>query len=344
MKRSECPARVRSNGGVFLGDPLRDWLEAAGANEISALEEVMERVMERRNLVAGIAVLVVSLFMLTGTAFAHATHHKKAKPKAGSDPAETCVVHAMPGSFMDQGEFGAASSVADVIEVECEEVYAEKLVKISANELYSRCDKRLYWTTPSDEGEFSESASSFSVALDNDGNATAVVLGGPSCAAGESLISAHLEVPPFTTVTTGFTVLPPRPTEPGVFATPESKVEGEVFSDVATIVQVEFPPVFAEEPVNINASQLYARCHEYRKLAFVEMTESGPELVAGPERSPVEEITVWLDNDGNAFVVLLGGPSCAAGTSLIEASLENAPYTTYTTDFTIEPPRPTFPE
>ena len=33
--------------------------------------------------------------------------------------------------------------------------------------------------------------------------------------------------------------------------------------------------------------------------------------------------------------VLLGNSSCAAGTSLIEASLENAPYTTYTTDFTI---------
>ena len=106
-----------------------------------------------------------------------------------------------------------------------------------------------------------ETGPSFSVELDNDGNATAIVLGGPSCAAGESLISAHLESAPFTTVTTGFTVLPPRPTEPGVFATPENKIEGEVYSDVATIVQVEFPPVFAEEPVNINFAQLYARCH-----------------------------------------------------------------------------------
>ena len=53
---------------------------------------------------------------------------------------------------------------------------------------------------------------------------------------------------------------------------------------------------------------------------------------------------MWLDNDGNAFAVLIGNASCAAGTSLIEASLENAPYTTYTTDFTIEPPQPTFPE
>ena len=36
--------------------------------------------MERRNLLAGLAVLALSLFMLSGTAFAHATHHKKAKP------------------------------------------------------------------------------------------------------------------------------------------------------------------------------------------------------------------------------------------------------------------------
>ena len=46
-----------------------------------------------------------------------------------------------------------------------------------------------------------------------------------------------------------------------------------------------------------------------------------------------EVIGVKLDNDGNAFVVLIGNSSCAAGTSMIEASLENAPYTTYTTEF-----------
>ncbi len=38
--------------------------------------------MERRNLLAGLAVLALSLFLLSGTAFAHATHHKKAKPRA----------------------------------------------------------------------------------------------------------------------------------------------------------------------------------------------------------------------------------------------------------------------
>jgi hypothetical protein len=297
--------------------------------------------MERRNLVAGLAVLAVGMFVLTGTAFAHVTHHKKAssEPPAGGGKPETCVVHALPASFMDQGEFGSASSVADIVEVECEEVYAEHHVKISANELFNRCADKLYWTLPYPYKL--QTGPDFEVELDNDGNATAIVFGGPSCAAGESLIAAHLTEAPFTTVSTGFTVLPPMPTKEGVFATPASKVEGEVNSDVATIVQVEFPPVFAEEPVNINASQLYARCHLEPKLLFVAMESGGPRVVMEDSE---ETLGVNLDNDGNAFLVLIGAASCAPGSSLIEASLEHAPYTTYTTEFTIEPPRPTFPE
>jgi len=300
--------------------------------------------MERRNLLAGLAVLAVSLFVLSGTAFAHVAHHKRAKPRQATSSPETCIVSTLPGSFMDQGEFGTASSIADVIEVECEPVYAEKYVRISANELYNSCDKRLYWRTPYDE-EYPEttwendSSPSFSVQLDNDGNATAVVLGGPSCAAAESLISAHLESPPYTTVTTSFVVEPPRPTTPGVYVTPEKKIEGEEYSDVATIVQVEFPPVFAEEPVNVNASQLYSRCKRSPHTEWLVMGSEGPRE---PENNG-EETTIWLDNDGNAFVVLIGNSSCASGESMIEASLENAPYTTDTGEFTIEPPQPTFP-
>ena len=303
----------------------------------------MERVMERRNLLAALAVLALSLFLLSGTAFAHTTRHKRATPTTqpgDTSSPETCVIHTMPASFMDQGEFGSASSVADIIEVECEPVYAEKWVKISATELYSRCADKLYWTTPTNPFHFSASGPSFAVELDNAGNATAVVLGGPSCAAGESLVSAHLESAPFTTVTTGFTVLPPRVTNTAVTASPESKVEGEEYSDVATIVQVEFPPVFAEEPVDINAAQLYARCKEDYRLDWIVMGASGPEVLA----THAEEATVSLDNDGNAFAVLFGNYSCAAGPSMIEASLENAPYTTLTTTFTVEPPRSTFPE
>ena len=117
--------------------------------------------MDRRNLLAGLAVLALSLFVLSGTAFAHAAHHKKAKPGIDGGPgsAETCVVHALPNAFMDQGEFEASSSIADIIEVECEEVYAEQYVRISANELYSRCDTSLYWRTPYGEAKGTAPAS-----------------------------------------------------------------------------------------------------------------------------------------------------------------------------------------
>ena len=81
--------------------------------------------MERRNLAAGLAALVLGLLMLSGTAFAHAAHHKKAQAEAGGR-AETCVVFTEPGAFMDQGEFGTSSSVADIVSVECEPVYAEQ--------------------------------------------------------------------------------------------------------------------------------------------------------------------------------------------------------------------------
>ena len=132
---------------------------------------------------------------------------------------------------MDQGEFGASSSVADVVEVECEEVYAEHHVRISANELYSRCDQKLHWRTPTGNEPGadqwgSSTGRAVETTLDNDGNATVVVLGGPSCAAGESLIAAHLTEAPYSTVTTVFTVLPPRPTTPGVFATPSTQGRG----------------------------------------------------------------------------------------------------------------------
>jgi hypothetical protein len=291
--------------------------------------------MERRNLAAGLAALVLGLLLLGGTAFAHGAHHKKAKPKQSAAP-ENCIVITEPGQFMDQGEFDTASSVADIVSVECNPVYAEHFVTLSANELYSRCDRQLYWAEAA-PFDLSESQPNFTVRLDNDGNGGAVLFGGPSCAAGESLVAAHLDEAPFTTVTTSFTVLPPRPTEPGVTAEPSAgAVESEENSSAAAIIQVEFPPVFAEEPVNINAAQLDSRCHEG------DLTWVGPE---GEILGYGEELTeLGLDNDGNAFVVALGGESCAAGSSLVEASLENAPYTTYTTDFNILPPQPTFPE
>jgi hypothetical protein len=47
---------------------------------------------------------------------------------------------------------------------------------------------------------------------------------------------------------------------------------------------------------------------------------------------------VELDGNGNAFVAVLAGASCETGESVILATLEEPPYTEYTTSFTLLPP------
>jgi hypothetical protein len=284
--------------------------------------------MERRNLLAGLMVLVASSFLLVGSASA-------ANKKLAAPVAPVCVVHSLP-SFVDQGEFAQHSSVADIIEVECQPVYAEEYVKIQSQQLFNRCKegKKLTWVPATEPGN-RPSGNSIKVKLDNDGNATVAVFGGPSCAPGESLISAHLEVAPYTTVTTPFTILPPKDTTPGIEALPKAQVEDSITSSVATIFQVEAPSVFAEQEVAISAEQLFSRC-----LAPPHLVWFGPEAnVLGTGIEGVEKVK--LDNNGNAFVVVFGSQSCASGPSEIEASLEKAPYTTWTNTFTVESPRPT---
>jgi hypothetical protein len=130
-------------------------------------------------------------------------------------------------------------------------------------------------------------------------------------------------------------VLPPNDTAPGVTALPSNQVEDSIESGVATIIQVEAPSVFAEQKVAISAEQLFSRC-----LAPPHLIWLGPEgKLLGANVEGVEGVK--LDNNGNAFVVVLGASSCASGPSEIEASLEQAPYTTWTNTFTVESPRPT---
>jgi hypothetical protein len=48
-----------------------------------------------------------------------------------------------------------------------------------------------------------------------------------------------------------------------------------------------------------------------------------------------------LDNNGNGFAIAIGDSSCAPGKSLIEADMEEKPFATLTTNFTVESPKPT---
>ncbi len=56
--------------------------------------------------------------------------------------------------------------------------------------------------------------------------------------------------------------------------------------------------------------------------------------MAGPKK-------MKLDDNGNGFAIAIGDSSCSPGSSLIEADLEEKPFTTLTTTFTVLPPQPT---
>jgi hypothetical protein len=286
-------------------------------------------------------VLVSSFCLLAGTAGA-AVH---ATPTVTTENA--CVVHSLP-SFVAQGEGVTTATVADVIEVNCDPTkYGTKSkIKVTAFPLYTLCEGDVTWYVPNNapdpttidelaigEGGYEEvQGSGVELRLDPDGNATAALIAGPNCSAGESLVSAHMEETPFESFTTSFSVLPPDTTVPGVYSLPATQVEDSYSSAAATIIEAEFADG-SEKTVHIASEELFDRCQIAPHLHWISMGRE--------ETSDVSEVNgVELDNDGNAFVLAIGDSSCAPGPSLIEADLESKPFTQFGTDFTIEAPRP----
>src|SRR2546430_1602184 len=104
---------------------------------------------------------------------------------------------------------------------------------------------------------------------------------------------------------------------------------------VADVVEVECNPMLygTGSKIKITANQLCSLCkgnltwyvpNPYR-------TESG------------RGISVELDADGNATVAVRGGPFCSAGESLITARMEETPFESFTTAFSVLPPQTTPP-
>ncbi len=297
--------------------------------------------MERRNLLAGVVVLVLSVFMLAGTASAH----KGAKPAVKGEP-KGCVVNTLP-TFTDQGIEEEHSSVADIVEVECEGSgklqYDGKLI-ISDVELYDRCGKKMSWLPVEGEELELKEGPSVEVKLDDDGNATAVLWAGPGCKPGESQIMVDEKEFPNETYTEPFSVVPPNETEEGVFAMPEKKVEDDIYSRVATIIQVEYPGI-AEAKVALNAEQLYLRCKKEPHIKFYGSNEKEIEPVAETGRIEGETNPLETDDDGNVFVVAVGTKSCQPGKVDIEASLEETEsFNTLNGNFELVAPKPTLVE
>jgi len=290
--------------------------------------------MATRKALLGLVIL--STFLLASSAPALA----RSQAVTAADPA-TCSISSLP-SFVDQGEGAGASSVADYVKVSCSPAYAGRSVKVTATELFDRCSDKLEWVGRVEWPLLKflgliGIGKSVTLRLDDAGNTWAVVFAGPGCASGESLISSHLEAPPYSTVTTAFTVLAPRVTPAGASVLPSEITLGDLASSFGAIVQVEYPSVFAEDWVTINAEQLAVRCKIPPHLIWF-----GPNLQLlgfGAESSA----RVQLDDDGNAFAVVFGAFSCAAGTADIEASLEEAPYTEERTELTLLAPQPPGP-
>ena len=144
---------------------------------------------------------------------------------ASASTTPICTVKGVPYSFVEAGE-GATqhSSVAFIIEVSCQPTYGQSTVEINAHQLNNACHNTLTWAQPPGVPTPVPS-DSFNVQLDDNGNANAVVWGGPSCAATTDLITADLTVPPYTTATTHVVIKPPADTTPGLYAYPPSLVE-----------------------------------------------------------------------------------------------------------------------
>jgi hypothetical protein len=276
---------------------------------------------------ASVLIGTVGLLMpVAGAASAQA-----APTSVGNAPPPTCIVKAKPYSFTEQGEGVTSSSVAFIVVVECQPVYGEDTVEINAHQLSSACHGTLSWTNPAVPGVLVP-GESFDVTLDNDGNANAVVWGGPSCAASRDLITADLTSPPYYTAKTHVVIKPPADTPPGLYVHPNRLVEDETTSSVAAIFYAEFPSYNSGQTVQFSDDQLYNRCH-----GNISWYGSDETLLSVGTKS----VLTTLDNNGNAFVIAVAGPSCAAGSTLGEVELESAPYTTYTHGFRVLSPRPT---
>jgi hypothetical protein len=235
-----------------------------------------------------------------------------------------CVVGASPYEFIESGLAPKESSVAYIVTVECKPTYGEQSVEIHTPQLSNACQGQLRWynvagTTDGDAV----------VLLDDDGNATAVVLGGPSCAAGKALIEADLTVAPYYTATTYVKIAAPASTKYGLDG-PASQVEDSTTSSIATVFYVKFPSVYAEDQVTISDAELWDRCGSLKWYL--------PNSPTAPEYGKL--VTTTLDNNGNAFVIALGS-YCASGETLVQADLVGPPYKTVTSQFYILSPRVT---
>jgi hypothetical protein len=245
------------------------------------------------------------------------------------------VVTASPNPLIETGP----SLVMTVVQVSTSPSFADDNVTLSSTQLLSSCSL-LYFIpfrgNPQDN---------VVLTLDNEGNATAIVVG-EQCAPGPDVIEADLMVAPYYTAIVTLQVLPPEVTTAGVTGYPNPEVEvGDTntvgnndigSSDVFAVFYVETDPVYAEQQVEIDSAQLDAGCGGgwvWISPNPSGLSESGTGINTGLEAQAV------LDDEGNAVFGFFG-KSCAAQTAQVIADVEAGVHTTYVTDYTVSPPAP----
>ncbi len=322
--------------------------------------------MERRSLWAGTLVLIASLLLMAGSASAHGT----VVPATEKAESPNCKIFTLPG-LMRQGEFGNVGSVGDIVTVECNPAVfpGGTVVEISDAQLQSRClglgdPEEFHGIIWLDPNEFSlglptlSEGNSIDVELDGDGNVNVGLVAGPNCAVGGTVISGHTEVGKGNTTVesfaAGFAVEPAKPSTEGVTVMPKEQVEDEESSSVATLIQAEYGST--EAKVRVAAPELFSRC-EVPPGGDPENTEAkviwlrpnfttdplgdGKELAGGTALEAGGDEALKTDDDGNAFVIAIGGESCKPGKSYFEADEEESPFNTEEPSFTIKAPQPT---
>src|ERR1700689_1087185 len=252
------------------------------------------------------------------------TQAAAAAPSDAFTSSEPCVVRTLPEKFI---ELSTTGSVADVVEVSCETSLAGCPGTFSDQQLRNRCNGHLSWVLPYPYE--STSVEAIEVRLDADANAT-VALFADTCAAGASLVDAHLEREPFYTARASFDVLAPKEAPEGVTVIPESEVPNFTHKSIAVVVPVTFEADQASQQVKVSSQELFSGC-------------AGNVVWVGPGASVLGSGTpsaeVQLDYDGRGFVAALAG-ECATNEDLFSVKLESSPFTSLTPQFSIaEPPQ-----
>jgi hypothetical protein len=318
-------------------------------------------------------VLAMPLLGMSGIASATATKATKGSPAWCLKHAKNALCHAGAGGGTGGGTGGVSgpqitvqvdprplvetgqSEVHAIIQVETLPSFAGDVVNIDSSQLTASCVTVVFENLQNNSDVLNPNTSQnrIGAVLDNDGNAT-VVVDGIDCAPGSSVIEADLEVSPFLTALTTLIALPPTVTPEGVTPYPQTggllqEIEtGDTAasgdSNVYAVFYVETNPVYAEQTVEIDSSQLDSRCIRGWRWEPGNATGLGLGVgfsgaVAGIGTNLGRKASAILDDDGNAVFVFKGS-SCAAGPSAVIADVSAGTHPTYATTFTVLPPTP----